>query len=121
MLDHQNLMLCAATGKPLTRSGWLFELKYDGFRVLIVRHGKQTRLRSGRGRDMSHSFPELIACLHDLPDLVIDGELVVLNDMGAPLFDRLRWRALMSQHREVIHAAQTERAAIFAFDLLALD
>ena len=74
MLGHHDLMLCTATGKPFTRPGWLFELKYDGFRVLIVKHAKQTRLLSRRGRDMSHSFPELIACLHDLPDLVIGGE-----------------------------------------------
>ncbi len=121
MFGHQDLMLCTSTGKPFTRSGWLFELKYDGFRVLIAKHGKQMRLLSRRGRDMARSFPELIACLRDLPDVVIDGELVVLNDMGAPLFERLRWRALMAQHREVTHAAQTEPAAIFAFDLLALD
>ena len=121
MFGHQDLMLCTATGKPFTRSGWLFELKYDGFRVLIAKHGKQMRLLSRRGRDMARSFPELIACLRDLPDVVIDGELVVLNDMGAPQFERLRWRALMSQHREVTHAAQTEPAAIFAFDLLAID
>ena len=90
MFGHQDLMLCTATGKPFTRAGWLFELKYDGFRALIVKHRKQTRLLSRRGRDMSNSFPELIACLHDLPDLVIDGELVVLNDMGALQFERLR-------------------------------
>ena len=63
----------------------------------------------------------MIACLHDLPDLVFDGEIVVLNDMGAPQFERLRWRALMSRHKEVIHAAENEPAAIFAFDLLMLD
>ena len=44
MFGHQDLMLCTATGKPFTRPGWLFELKYDGFRVLIVKHGKRVRL-----------------------------------------------------------------------------
>ena len=96
MVGHQDLMLCTGAGRPFKRAGWLFELKYDGFRVLTVKHGNRTQLLSRRGRDMAHSFPELIACLHDLPDLVIDGELVVLNDMGAPQFERLRWRALMS-------------------------
>ena len=70
---------------------------------------------------MAQSFPELIACLRDLPDVAIDGELVVLNDIGAPLFERLRWRALISQHKQVAHAAGQEPAAIFAFDLLMLD
>jgi bifunctional non-homologous end joining protein LigD len=70
---------------------------------------------------MAHSFPELIACLHDMPDVAIDGELVVLNDLGAPQFERLRWRALMSRHKEVVHAADNEPAAVFAFDLLMLD
>jgi hypothetical protein len=40
MFGHKDLMLCTATGKPFTRSGWLFELKYNGFRVLAVKQRK---------------------------------------------------------------------------------
>jgi bifunctional non-homologous end joining protein LigD len=87
-----------------------------------MKHGKHIWIAiTPRGSDMAHSFPEVIACLHDLPNLVIGGELVVLNDMRAPQFERVRWRALMSRHKEVIHAAQKEPAAIFAFHLLMLD
>jgi len=41
MFGHQDLMLYTSTGKPFMRSGWLFELKYDGFRVLIVKQEKR--------------------------------------------------------------------------------
>lgn len=114
-------MLATPTAKPFSKAGWLFELKYDGFRVLAIKQGKQTQLLSRRGRDMAKSFPELVKAMQDLPDVVIDGEMVVLNDLGAPQFERLRWRALMSIHKEVTHAAAKEPAAIFAFDLLSLD
>jgi hypothetical protein len=53
----------------------------------------------------------LIACLCDLPDVVINGELVVLNDMGALLFDRLRWRALMLKDRGSRAVARRKRLA----------
>jgi len=40
MFGHKDLMLCTATGKTFTGSGWLFELKYNGFRVLPVKQRK---------------------------------------------------------------------------------
>ncbi len=70
---------------------------------------------------MTPSFPELVSEIRDLPDVVLDGEIVVIDDLGAPQFERLRWRSLLRVHKEVIHAAAKEPAAIFAFDLLSLN
>jgi len=44
-------MQATATAKPFRRAGWLFELKYDRFRVLVIKQGKQARLLSRRGRE----------------------------------------------------------------------
>jgi bifunctional non-homologous end joining protein LigD len=70
-------MLAASAVKPFDRPGWIYELKYDGFRVLAIRRGEHIRLLSRRGNDLAPCFPEIVACLGELPDVVLDGELVV--------------------------------------------
>jgi bifunctional non-homologous end joining protein LigD len=38
-------MLATSASKPFDRPGWLFELKYDGFRVLAIQRGEELRQR----------------------------------------------------------------------------
>jgi ATP-dependent DNA ligase len=57
LIDHRDLMLATSAAKPFERAGWIFELKYDGFRVLAVRSGKEIRLLSRRGNDLAPCFP----------------------------------------------------------------
>lgn len=73
-------MLATKAAKPFDRPGWIFELKLDGFRALVIREGATAKLLSRRGNDLAPCFPEITACLMDLPDMVADGELVVLDD-----------------------------------------
>ena len=120
-LSARDLMLASPHPGPFDRKGWVFEMKYDGFRVLAIKQGQLVRLLSRRNRDMALSFPEIVASMQDLPTIALDGELVVLNDLGIPQFERLRWRSLMRQHKEIVHASSNEPAAIFAFDLLSLN
>jgi bifunctional non-homologous end joining protein LigD len=119
-------MLATPANKPFDRLGWLFELKYDGFRVLAIRDKTGARLLSRRGNDLASSFPEIVACLMELNaphldasvDLVLDGELVVLDDAGKADFERLRRRALLKKKISIEHAAKAHPAALFAFDVL---
>jgi ATP-dependent DNA ligase len=111
--------LATVEGKPFDRPGWIFELKYDGFRVLAIRD-KAVSLLSRRGNDLSPCFPEIVACLLQLPDIILDGELVVLDDHGKPQFERLRRRALLKKSTSVEYAARSEPAVMFAFDILSL-
>lgn len=112
-------MLATSASKPFDRAGWIFELKYDGFRVLAIRSGEGARLLSRRGNDLADCFPEIVACLRDLPNIALDGELVVLDSQGKPDFERLRRRALIKKSINVQHVARSEPAAVFAFDVLA--
>jgi bifunctional non-homologous end joining protein LigD len=113
-------MLATAASKAFDRPGWIFELKMDGFRTLATREGERVRLLSRRGNDLSACFPEIVACLRELPDIVLDGELLVLDDEGKPDFERLRRRALLKKPISVSYAARSDPSVLFAFDLLTL-
>lgn len=75
--------MLATPGKLASAPGWIYEIKYDGFRCLVCRHGDVVRLESRRGRDMSELFSELVAEVLPIPhDFVADAELVVLDAQG---------------------------------------
>src|SRR4029453_9553914 len=73
-----------------TGTGWAFELKYDGFRAIVsTENGLQVCSR--RGWNMSERVPELRELS---PGLVLDGELIAINDKGAPHWPLLVERVL---------------------------
>jgi bifunctional non-homologous end joining protein LigD len=79
----------ARSGRLPTGPGWLFEVKWDGFRAIACTHDG-LRVRSRRRRDLTTLVPELAG----LPDgLMLDGELVAW-DGGRPSFPRLCERLL---------------------------
>ena len=120
-ISHKDLMR-ATPGKLFSAAGWIYELKYDGFRCLICKCGDLIRLESRSGRNMADSFPELVAELQPIRhDFVADGELVVLDEQGRPEWDRLHRRHAVRQPERARRAASEDPAAIFAFDLLWLD
>src|SRR5215210_703603 len=91
-ITHKSLML-ATPGKLFSNVGWIYELKYDGFRCLVSKRRGIVRLESRTGRDMSTCFPELVDEIAPIPhDFAADGELVVLDDRGCPKWDRLTKR-----------------------------
>jgi len=119
-ITHRHLMLATSAAKPFDGPGWLYELKYDGYRVLAIRRGAKTRLLSRRGSDLAACFPEIVAGLDKLPDIVLDGELVILDRGGKPQLDRLRRRARLKNEISILNAAHWEPAAILVFDILRL-
>jgi len=113
-------MLATPGSAPFDKPGWLYELMYDGFRVLVIRERGRVRLVSRRGTNLSKSFPEIVAGMSEMPNAVLDGELVILDARGVPQFDRLRRRALLRKDVAIQNAALWEPAAIFVFDILSL-
>jgi len=59
-------LMLAGTGAPFDREGWIFELKYDGFRLLAGNEDGRARLRYRRGSDATAAFPEVAAALAPL-------------------------------------------------------
>src|SRR5690242_15425312 len=74
-------------------TGWRFEPKWDGFRCLAFRSGREVALYAKSGKPLGRYFPEMLAALAELPAerFVLDGELLV-EVAGAPSFDALQMR-----------------------------
>lgn len=107
--------------KPFTDPAWLFEIKWDGMRVVaFIRNGK-VELRSRRNREVTSQFPELAAIAERLraKAAIVDGEAVVLDSEGRPDF------SLMQQRMNVLKPPGALVAAVpviyYAFDLLYCD
>jgi ATP-dependent DNA ligase len=98
---------------------WLFEPKWDGFRVLIFREGDQLLLQSRDTKPLGRYFPELEAPLKAaLPDrAAVDGEIVLATASGLD-FDRLQQRVHPAASRVKKLAAETP-ASVVLWDLLA--
>ncbi|MGE3497724.1 MAG: DNA ligase D [Candidatus Binatia bacterium] len=108
---------------PFNRRGWLFELKYDGIRVLILRRGgAAVRLRARSGRDVTAQFPDVAAAAARLPaaDFAIDGELIALDERGTGSFERLQSRLGLTNAWDIERAVAAVPLQVFAFDLLAV-
>ncbi|HVT58358.1 MAG TPA: DNA ligase D [Thermoanaerobaculia bacterium] len=107
--------------RPFSGPGWWFELKYDGFRMLAGKDAGRVRLLYRSGRDATQLFPELVAAVTELPfpDLVVDGEVVVLDAAFRPSFGLLQQRALRQPGADTSRAAAAAPATLFTFDLLA--
>ncbi len=113
------LMLAETADAPFSKPGWLYELKYDGYRVVAAREGDIPRLLSRNGRDLSATFPEITRALSALPfsHVVIDGEIVVHDQTGLPSFQRLQQRAKLTRTVDIRRAAAESPATLYAFDL----
>ncbi len=84
-------MLATLTDEPFDREGWLFEVKWDGYRAVAELNGDEALLYS---RNMLSYNERYEPILHDLRtlkfDAVIDGEVVVLDESGRPQFKLLQ-------------------------------
>jgi bifunctional non-homologous end joining protein LigD len=94
-LADVDFQLASRAPRAFTRSGWWFELKFDGYRILAERRGRDVRLRYRGGSDPSQQFPEVVESLRALPsdDFILDGEVVVEDSDGHPSFNLLQQRA----------------------------
>ena len=82
-------MLATLTEALPQGPGWVHEVKWDGMRVLADVRGGGLTLTSRSGRDVTASFPELVALAELYDDMLLDGEVVSLVD-GRPTMDALR-------------------------------
>ena len=141
-------MLCQTAEGPFSDPRWIYELKYDGYRLLAAKTGSvgnapesepattgqksperstearrrgQAYLRYRSGLPATHIFPDLARAVAALPysSFIIDGEVVVLADDGKPVFSRLQGRTQLQRPADIRRAAGLEPVTMVVFDLLA--
>lgn len=98
--------------------GWQFEPKWDGFRCIASRDGKNVELLGKSGKSLARYFPEIVAALAALPlkRFKLDGELVIPVD-EALSFDALQARLHPAESRIRKLSVETP-ALLIVFDLL---
>ncbi len=94
---------------------WAYEPKLDGFRAIVFVDGDDAYIQSRGGKALARYFPEL-----SFPEgrYVIDGELVIRDEEGEPVFDALQSRIHPADSRINLLAKEIP-AEFVAFDLLA--
>ena len=98
--------------KPVTAlpagEKWTFEIKFDGYRCIAIKCGREVTLFSRREKVLNRRFPGVVEALALLRgDFVLDGELVALDSQGRPSFHLLQ-----------TSISQSLPIYLYAFDLL---
>ncbi|HEX7704176.1 MAG TPA: non-homologous end-joining DNA ligase, partial [Kofleriaceae bacterium] len=113
-------MLCHTAEAPFSSPDWIFELKYDGFRMVSFGGAGQAALRYRSSQDSTDRYPELTSALRALPipGLILDGEIVMFDAEGKPDFHKLSFRGQMHRTSEIQRAALADPVTYVVFDLL---
>ncbi|MDR9775022.1 non-homologous end-joining DNA ligase [Rhizobium hidalgonense] len=111
---------CLALLKPRPPKGpqWVFEVKWDGYRLAVHIETSRVRIVTRGGHDWTERFPAILAEARRLPvsTAILDGEAVVLDERGRSDF------GMLQQSLGGRGGKRTSREAIFmAFDLLYFD
>ncbi|MGD0445184.1 MAG: DNA ligase D [Edaphobacter sp.] len=106
--------LAQQSDKPPSNSGWLHELKLDGYRIQARKEGSRVQLLTRTGLDWTHRMKTIAAQVATLPcrQALLDGEVVVLAENGNTSFADLQ-----AAFQEGVKKPLT----YFAFDLLHLN
>jgi bifunctional non-homologous end joining protein LigD len=116
-------MLATSIEKPFDSPDWLFEIKWDGYRVVAFIEGGKVRLVSRNQNELTHRYPEL----KDLPksvqgkNAILDGEVVALDDQGRPSFSLMQQRTGFRPGGKRGPVNADVPVLYFAFDLLYAD
>jgi len=85
---------------------WLYELKWDGYRALLIKDGENIQIRSRNDKDLTAMYPGIAAAgrRQQIKQIVLDGELVALGEDGRPSFQALQHRSSHQKHQVVFYA-----------------
>ena len=84
-------MLATVVDRPFDRAGWVFEIKWDGYRIIALVDKGRVQLHSRNGRSFTERYHPVGTALAKIPhQAVLDGEVVVLDDKGHSSFEALQ-------------------------------
>ncbi len=113
--EKADVQLARLVGTVPKGEDWLYEVKYDGYRILAFLEGNNVRLQTRSGNDYTDRFPEVANSLIDLAAgraMVLDGEVAVTDVHGRTDFQALQ---------NYMKAPKGKNCIYIVFDLLALD
>ena len=101
--------------KTIPEGDWLYEMKYDGYRILAFVEGNSVRLITRKGNDITKRFFTIASSLIDLAKgraMVLDGEIVITDESGKTDFQALQ---------NYLKMQNSQNLTYIVFDLLAID
>src|SRR5215211_1739688 len=118
-------MLAGHIDTPFDNKDWVFEVKWDGVRAILL-HNKAkeaiTEIQSRNGKNISHRYPEITKAIGTVvksnESIVLDGEIVVLNKEGIPDFQMHQKRMNVESQRDIEFLSNEIPATYFVFDIL---
>jgi bifunctional non-homologous end joining protein LigD len=118
-----DFMLAEDAKGPFSDPNFIYELKYDGYRLLVVVEDGKCELVYRRGSRATELYPEIARAASLLPfsRLILDGELVCLDDNARPSFSRLQQRSQLRRTADVAAATVRLPATLQTFDILAFE
>ncbi|HKY26917.1 MAG TPA: non-homologous end-joining DNA ligase [Pyrinomonadaceae bacterium] len=102
-------MLAKLTNRLPEGENWLYEIKLDGYRALVIKRNGAVTVYSRRGNNLNSRFNRIARSFDFLPDdTMIDGEIVAIDKNGQPSFNALQ-----------NYRSQTQPLYFYVFDVLA--
>ena len=88
-------MLATLVEKPVEEDGWLYEIKWDGYRALAHINKGAVNIKSRNNKSFNEKFYPVYDALKKWKiNAIVDGEIVVVNEKGIPDFGDLQaWRS----------------------------
>lgn len=109
--DYIKPMLATLVDKPFDDDKYIYEIKWDGYRAIAEWDNKQLKLYSRNGLSFVDKFPPIAHAIQELKqDVILDGEIVLLNKNGHPDFQNL----------QRFDEFNDKKLVYYVFDLLAL-
>ncbi|MBV8451476.1 MAG: DNA ligase D, partial [Deltaproteobacteria bacterium] len=101
--------LCKLVDRPPSGTGWVHEVKFDGYRIQARVENGHAVLRTSKGLDWTHKFAAIARTAASLPNGIYDGEVIALTKKGVPDFAILQAALAEGKTNDLIY---------FVFDLL---
>ncbi|MEE9437718.1 MAG: non-homologous end-joining DNA ligase [Saprospiraceae bacterium] len=116
--------MLASMGKSIPSSEkYFFEIKWDGIRIVAIKNGKDVKLMSRNGNDLTEKFPKIVQEFsnQEPEHMIADGEIVALNENGSPNFGKTVGRMHLTGKSAIERASKTTKTVMYLFDCLYLD
>ncbi len=116
-------MAATLTASLPASQDWIAELKWDGVRALCFVDDGKLEIYTRNGNRCERQYPELSVLPHQVAgrQAVLDGEIAVLDEKGAPSFALIQPRIMAADAAAVANMTRTRPVRLFLFDLLYLD